>query len=494
MSRRSFVKGALLLSAASLLCKALSAVFKIPLDKFFIGAEGIAIYQSAYSIFNWMLAVGGTGIPMAVSNLVADSGEEDAARIRSSALVLVTGVGIAVAGALFVFARPVARFISGDGAEFLAIRVMAPAIVFLGVVSAYKGYFQGRGNMLPSAVSQMLDSLCKVGVGLGVCALLVPRGIGTAAAGAMAGVTAGTVCGAAALLIAGKKYISVRRAPTLGFMGRIVMMSVPVTLGAAGFACVMLADTLTVQKILTGAGMAAGEAKAQFGYLTRAFTIYNLPATVISAVTMSVAPASAEAHRDGDGGLLRGNAVSAVRMVMFISMPCMLGAVSFHSEIMELLYKGGAHSEPLMFTGVLMLLIPFTQVISGILQATGCVWKPIALLGLTVGVKTGLNFLLVPAVGVSGAPLATVIAYAVSCAAFVLLFYRHLGFSLPAGVIFRPLAAAGIAVLVGRGVYALMRGSLGFLTAVAVTGAVYLVLAVALKAVDLSEFKKKRSV
>ncbi len=494
MSRRNFVKGALLLSAASLVCKALSALFKIPLDRFFIGPEGIAIYQSAYSIFNWMLAVGATGIPMAVSNLVADSDEETAAGIRSSALALVTGIGLLVGGLLFVFARPVAEFISEGGKSFLAIRVMAPGIAFLGVVSAYKGYFQGRGNMLPSAVSQMADSLCKVGVGLGVCALVVSGGTSVGAAGAMVGVTAGTFFGALTLIIAAKKYISVTRRPSLGLMGRIIMMSVPVTLGAAGFACIMLADTLTVQNILRWSGMTADEAAAQFGYLTRAFTVYNLPATLISAVTVSVAPASAEAYSQGDRTLLRENSVSAVKMVMFISAPCMMGVLGFHREIMELLYKGGAYSEPLMFTGILMAVIPFTQVISGILQATGCVWRPIVLLGFIVVAKAGLNFVFVPSMGASGAPLAAVIVYGVACLAYGLMFYRHLGFGLPASSILRPLAAAAGAVICGRAVYGFLSGTVGFLAAAVVTAAVYLALALAIKAVDISDLKRKKGV
>ena len=493
MSRQSFVRGAILLSAASLLSKALSAVFKIPLDRFFIGAEGIAIYQSAYTIFNWMLAVGGTGIPMAVSNLVADSDEETAAGIRSSALWLVTGAGVIIGGLLFIFAGPVAAFIAGDAPAFYAIRVMAPAIAFLGIVSAYRGYFQGRGNMLPSAVSQIADSFCKAGVGLGVCALLVSRGNRIAAAGAMSGVTVGTILGACVLLAAGRKYITVRRPPSAELMRKIVMLSIPVTLGAAGFACVMLSDTLTVQNILTRSGFSPAESEAQFGYLTRAFMVYNLPAALISAVTVSVAPASAEAFRRDDRELLHRNAVSAVKIIMFVSVPCMLGVVSFPKEILELLYKGGAHSEPLVFTGILMLLIPFTQVLSGILQATGCVWKPIGLLGLTVGVKTVLNFILIPEMGVMGAPFATVIAYGMACVAFIYLFRRHMGFGFPVGVLLRPVLAAAVGVLCGKGVYALKSTALGFLAAVTVTAAVYLVLAVLLKAVDISMIKRDKN-
>ncbi len=492
MSGRSFVRGALILSAASLLCKALSALFKIPLDRFLIGPDGLAVYQSAYSIYNWMLAVGATGIPIAVSNLVADSDETGAAGIRSSALALVTGAGALIGGLLFVFARPIAEFIGEGGSAFLGIRVMAPAIMFLGIISSYKGYFQGRGNMLPSAVSQIVDSLCKALAGLGICALMLPYGTPAAAAGAMGGVTLGTVMGASVLLIFGKKYITLRRPPSRKLMWRIVTMSVPVTLGAAGFACIMLADTLTVQRILTASGMTPGAAEVQFGYLNRAVMIYNLPATLISAVSMSVAPACAEACRNGDMELLRNNTVSALRLILFISAPCMLGVMCFPNEIISLLFGGTGGGEALMFTGLLMLLVPFTQVLSGILQATGCVWKPIWVLLFTVGLKTVLNFVFVPVMGVAGAPFGAAFAYLVGSAALVLLFYRHHGFGFPVGTVIRPLTAAGAGAVCGRLLYGLLGvGTANFLVSAAVMGAVYVVLAFLIKAVDPKTLRKK---
>ncbi len=493
MSGRSFVRGALILSAASLLCKALSALFKIPLDRFLIGPDGLAVYQSAYSIYNWMLAVGATGIPIAVSNLVADSDEEGAAGIRSSALALVTGAGLLVGGLLFIFARPIAEFISEGGSAFLGIRVMAPGIAFLGIISSYKGYFQGRGNMLPSAVSQIADSLCKALAGLGICALMLPLGTPAAAAGAMGGVTLGSFMGAAVLLIYGKKYIDVHRRPSGRLMWRIVTMSVPVTLGAAGFACIMLADTLTVQRILTVSGLTPGAAEVQFGYLNRAVMIYNLPATLISAVSMSVAPACAEACRVGDRALLKSNTVSALRLIFFISAPCMLGVMCFSNEVISLLFGGSGGGEALLFTGLLMLLVPFTQVLSGILQATGCVWKPIWVLLFTILLKTVLNFVFVPVMGVAGAPFGAAMAYVVGSVALVLLFYRHHGFLFSVGTVLRPVAAAAVGVICGRLVYGgfFGRTDMGFLIAAAVTGAVYLVTAFLLKAVDLNMLRKK---
>lgn len=493
MSRRKFVKGAVILSAASLLCKALSAVFKIPLDRIFIGPEGIAIYQNANTIYNWILAIAATGIPLAVSNMVADSDDDTAAEIRSSAMWSVTAAGIATGVFLFAFAPSIASRIAGGGygPATYAIRTMAPAAAFLGIVSAYKGYFQGVGNMLPSALSQIADSLCKAVMGLLICSMLMPKGIEIATAGAMCGVTFGTALGGVVLLVMGKKYIKVYKKPKLGTVKKIIVLSIPVTLGAAGFSCMMMADNFTVQSILVGLGNTVEESTAMFGHLTRAFMIYNLPATLISAITVSVAPACAEDMKNGSRELLREHSCSAMKMLSLVSVPCMVGAICFSKEILSLLYVKTAYNELLMFTGILMVLIPFTQVISGILQATGCVWKPIIVLGVTVLIKIGLNFVLIPGMGIIGAPFATVAAYAVGCGAFVYLFGTHMGFGIPIGIFLRPLAAALAGAAVGRMVFSLLRQTAwAFLAGAAVMAVIYAVLAIVLRAVTLDDLKR----
>ncbi len=482
MSRRSFIKGAAILSAASLAAKALSAVFKIPLDRWFIGPEGIAVYQNAYNIYNWLLAVAATGIPLAVSNMVADSGEDEAAEIRSSAMWLVTALCAVAAVGLFVFAKPLAVWIAGGGSgqAALSIRVMSVGVLFLGVGSAYKGYFQGRGDMTPSAVSQVADSLLKACVGLAICAMLVPKGIETAAAGAMSGVAAGSAVGAAILVIMGKRRIKVYRRPSLNRAKKIAAFAIPVTLGASGFSCMMLVDNFTVQKILVSSGCSVSAATELFGHLTRAFMIYNLPATLIAAVTVSVAPACAEAARQGGEAQMRENVNSASAMLSLVSAPCLFGCLFFSDEILRFLYGGEVHGDVLVFVGALMLLIPFTQVISGILQATGSVWPPIAALGATMAVKLTLNYVLTPRMGVSGAALASVIAYLLCAAVLARLFRLRMGFGLRAGAFAPPLLAAAFAGLAGRAVYALTDGgSLGFLVGAGVMALVYAALMLA---------------
>ena len=146
-----------------------------------------------------------------------------------------------------------------------------------------------------------------------------------------------------------------------------------------------------------------------FGYLTRANTVYNLPATIITAFTASAVPALAIAR--GDKKLLGENAVKAVKLIFLAAFPCGLGMIFFSREIIELLYSSASYSALLALAGVMVFIMPYVQTTTAMLQTVGKVWSPIAVSGCAVLVKAVLNFLLIKHLGIYGAPIATVLAF-----------------------------------------------------------------------------------
>ena len=203
MKKQSFVTGAAIMAAASMLCKILSAVFKIPLDRFFLHEDGIAVFQSASAIYNVFLAICVTGIPIALSSLIARADEKEASVLFKSTLYTVTAFCIVCASLMFVFSEKIAILLSGGGDALAspALKISALALPFLGVISASRGFFQGKSNMMPSALSQISESFIKAVLGTLVCALVVAGGISYGAAGAMAGVSLGAVSSAVILYV-----------------------------------------------------------------------------------------------------------------------------------------------------------------------------------------------------------------------------------------------------------------------------------------------------
>lgn len=426
IKKQSFLYGAAVLAVASVLCKIMSAAMKIPLDRFFLHEEGIAVYQSAYSIYNVFLAICVTGIPIALSSLVASSDDDRAEILAKSTKVLVTVFCAVGAVCLFLFARPIATLLSGGGEPeaALSMQVLAPALLVMGIISSRRGYFQGKCTMTPSACSQLAESFIKVVVGIAVCAFTVRWGISHGAFGAMCGVSLGAVVSAVILELYYRKNVKTKVKTDLGAAIKVVKLSLPMTLGAFGFTGVMLIDSLTTSKILALDGIAQLERLKMFGYLTRANTIYNLPATIITAITASAVPAVSAAIAQGQKDALRENSLRAIKLIFIVAFPCALGMMLFPKEILNLLYLGSSHHMLLVLTGIMILILPYIQVATAMLQALGRVWTPI---WVTVGallLKLLLNFVLVKAFGIEGAPLATIVAFVPAFVINTVLLFR----------------------------------------------------------------------
>ncbi len=473
--KQSFVTGAAVLAAASVLCKLMSAVFKIPLDRFFLHEDGIAVYQSVCSVYNVFLAICVTGIPIALSGIIARSDDASAADYCFTAFVFVSAFCAVSAVLLFAFAEPIALHLAGGGITpaACAIRASAPALLVMGVISSCRGYFQGRGNMMPSALSQLTESFMKAVLGIAICALLIGGGIEKGAMGAMAGVSAGAVCSAAVLLFLMKRQRLPRGRFSRKKAAEILKLSVPVTLGAFGFTAVMLTDTLTVTNILADCGFGITERLSLFGYLTRANTVYNLPATVITSVTASIFPVISSARMNGEKSAVAEQISRAIRLIFLVSLPCSFGLALFAPQIFLLLYSTGKHADLLILIGLLVLIMPYFQTTTGMLQAMDCVWKPIFACIGAVTVKLALNYILIPRIGIEGALASTVAAFAAAAAVNTVILKSVSLFDRCSVSIVKMLVCAAAACFSARLIYMLVPKIPVLIAAIVLAAALY---------------------
>lgn len=480
-----------MLAAASILCKIMSAALKIPLDRFFLHEEGIAVYQSAYSIYNVFLAICVTGIPIALSSMIASSKEEAAASLAKSTFALVSLFSFVCAICLFVFAQPLARLLSGGGSPVAAtsLKVLSPALMVMGVISSRRGYFQGKGMMTPSAMSQLAESAAKVFLGIGICSLIYKTGIRYGSAGAIAGVTIGAFASAAILEISFRKSKPLKGKTDVKMALSVLRLSVPMTLGAFAFTAVMLTDTLTVPGLLAKGGFEEAERLKLFGYLTRANTVYNLPATIITAFTASAVPAIAAVKSDHNK--LSENSVRAIKLVFLASLPCGLGMMLFSGEILSLLYKTAYHWQLLALCGGMVIIMPLVQTTTAMLQTLGRIWQPIAVSVCAVAVKVVLNYVLVENIGVEGAPLATIMAFVPAAVINCIMLSGKVKLRGAFSVTVKLSLCALIACGGARLIYSVGSGPLFFLGAMTFAAVAYIVLVVVIKCITKDEIKIK---
>ncbi|NPV92631.1 MAG: polysaccharide biosynthesis protein [Firmicutes bacterium] len=457
MARQSFLHGALVLTLAGLISKVLGVLYRIPFARF-IGAEGIGLYQMAYPIYSLVLALSTAGVPVAISMLVAEKrarGDHAGAnRVFWLALVLLSFTGLLMTWILVRSAGYLAVRVLHDPRAYYPLLVISPAIFLGAVMSVFRGFFQGRQVMGPTARSQVLEQVVRVGTILALSWWLLPLGIEFAAAGA----TFGAVTGAAAGLLV--LVFSFRRGGTSGgfylgepegkltTMRRLFGLAVPISLGALVMPVAQTLDAFVVPLRLQDAGYSISEATQLFGQLSgMAGTLINLPSVLTIALATALVPMISGAVVHGRTEAIVSRLDGVIKLTLLLCLPVSVGFYLLSGPICGLLYNLPAAGVPLQALAPAVLFLGLYQVTAAVLQGLGKPGKPMRNLILAAILKLAVNYYLVgqPLFGIRGAALATGLAFAFASGMNLVALYRELRYRVPwETVLLKPLAAVTI--------------------------------------------------
>ena len=494
----TFFGGAAILAVGILVVKLIGMFYKIPLLNI-IGEQGSADFNNAYNIYSVLLTISTAGLPVAVSKLVSEADalgrRNQVRRTFRLALALFLILGVLSFLVMFFGSEQLAGLMN-DSMAAPGIRALAPAVICVGCLSAFRGYAQGHGSMTPTAVSQIIEALCKLTVGLGLAYWLVGHGADAshAAAGAITGVTVGTIVALAYMLM--NFLITRSQEPQLAddrpdepstILKHLLMIAVPITISSSMVGIVTVIDTSLVQGQLQRAllenqdtwtlyqdfvdftslkealsawqaalpdGSAvsmslldqyAAQAEALrdqqaaltdlqsaslelhaalenisrtlYGNYSGALNIYNLPTSLMAAVTAAVIPAvsGALARRDRRGaGRITG---SALRISALAACPMAVGLFVLGEPIMALIFPNlnPQLAGPLLSTlGLATLFVCMMLVCNSILQAHGFVSLPVIIMvaGGVVRIITNYNVVIQPTIGIYGAPMGNILCFA----------------------------------------------------------------------------------
>ena len=472
---------------AAVVVKLIGLFYKIPLLNI-IGEQGTADFGNAYNIYAVLLTISTAGLPVAVSKLVSEANalgrQNQVRRTFRLAMALFLTLGVLSFLVMFFCADQLAGLMH-DSMAAPGIKALAPAVICVGCLSAFRGYAQGHGRMTPTAVSQIIEALCKLTVGLGLAYWLVKHGADAshAAAGAITGVTVGTIVALAYMLM---NFLITRGregnlsddqpddAPAI--LKNLLMIAVPITISSSMVGIVTVIDSSLVQgqlqrallenpdtwalyqgivdftdleqalkawkaalpqggevtmalleQSMAGQGGQAeaalalhttleGISRTLYGNYNGALNIYNLPTSLMAAVTAAVIPAvsGALARRDRRGaGRITG---SALRITALVACPMAVGLYVLGKPIMALIFPSlnADLAGPLLSTlGLATLFVCMMLVCNSILQAHGFVNLPVAIM-LMGGVKIFTNYhvVVVPSMGIYGAPMGNILCFA----------------------------------------------------------------------------------
>ncbi|HOB28607.1 MAG: polysaccharide biosynthesis protein [Dethiobacteria bacterium] len=427
-SHSRFIRGAVILAVAGVAVRFIGAIMKIWLVRI-IGDGGIGLYQMAYPIYSTLLAISTAGIPVAISKLVAEnitvSDYRGAMRVFRIALLILTLTGLVISLLLFFTADTIVRIAKIDPRSVYAIMAIAPAIFFVTVMSALRGFFQGQQYMLPTAASQMIEQVGRAVVSLLLAVALLPRGLEYAAAGAAFGTVAGGFLGLLLLL-----PIYYRRRPAFmkqaqaqrrtdpqaagQIIYRIFSLAIPITFGSLIMPLLSLIDQLIVPGRLKAIGLTQQRATALYGQLTgMAGSIVYFPNVVTLALSMSLVPAISEALVLRNKALVRNRTAVSIKLTALFSIPAAVGLYQLATPVIVLLFGLNNIEAGYALAYMSWSVIPLGLYVSttGILQGLGKTLTPVVNMALGGVVKAILAWYLtaIPSLHIGGAALGSVI-------------------------------------------------------------------------------------
>lgn len=453
--KQNYMHGAAILTVGVIIMKVLGFFYKVPLNNI-LGNEGFGIFISAYNIYNIFFTLATAGLPVALSRLVAEADahgrvkqEEKTFRV---ALATFAVMGVIFSLILYLFPNWLAASYLENPDAALSIRAMAPAILLVCIVSAYRGYCQGNGNMIPTTVDEVLEVLFKVIPGLIITSALVRahKALPACSAGAMLGVATGSVVSLAYMIIYKHRHYDVLAAPfTAGEMAEgaqseegptdssakivrdLLVIGVPIALGASVLAILNSLDAKFCMNRLQRAAMFSYvDAKVLYGVYGSAQNFFNLPAALITPLTISIVPAISGAFKRGARDEAAKISEDSMRISAVIAMPMGVGLSVMSFPIMMGFYTDDHPAGPglLAIMGVASFFVCMLLMENAVLQASGK--EKYTMITMIVGgvVKIMVNWVLVAQreINIYGAPIGTLISYVVMCVMNFIFMSRQL--------------------------------------------------------------------
>lgn len=449
IKKQSFMEGAAVLIIAHLVVKIIGACFKIPLANI-LQETGMAFFTRAYNLYAAMFVMATAGLPVAVSKMVSESLAKknfgESKKILRAAVLLLTGIGVIGTCVLYFGARPFAEGAFNSPGSYLSIVAISPAILFISVLSAFRGYFQGHSNMIPTAYSEVIESVLKLVVGLLGAYFLMKVSVEVASAGAVFGVTLGAL--SALLFLVFFYYKNKKNSPTYNTVearstGKIFVtllsIAIPITIGAAVMSLTNVIDTFMIGNRLQainvtpeifntlteffgvsandaviGSNISSDAADVLYGsYSGYAMSLFNLPPSIVTSISMSIVPAISAALAIKNQSQAKLLTESSIRITTTFALPCAIGMSVLSAPILTCLYNNARAQDTLTILSLAIIFVCIVSVSTAILQASGHVYIPVRNMIIGGIFKAISNYVLiaVPSLNIGGAPISTFFCY-----------------------------------------------------------------------------------
>ncbi|MBE6718620.1 MAG: polysaccharide biosynthesis protein [Ruminococcaceae bacterium] len=509
--------GVVILTFANILVKVIGLLYKIPLHNL-LGDEGMGYFNAAYKIYTMFYMVSTAGLPVAVSIMISSArtkgNRNEVKMIFKSALTLFLVIGALGTSIMMIGSHGFAGLMKNDPA-YVCILAIAPTLFFICICSAIRGYFQGYQNMLPTAVSEVLESLGKFILGILFATYAMNKGysLPVVAAFALLGLTIGVVVGTLYIVIHRVLFKSeeydaefvVDNSAPVRKMGQIIKalfaIAIPISISSSVMSVADAIDSIVIQRTLQTVSYTAKEATALFGnYSTLAVSLYNLPPVLIYPISCAIVPYISSALAENDKEKAKGVMTSSLKIASLISIPSALGLSVLSKPILGLLFSDGESvkkAAPLLSVlAIAVFFVGMLSVTNAILQANRHERMPIISMisGAVVKVSASylfMRFVLPSGYEMFGAPIGTVFCYMTIAILNFIFISKKIGLVPNFTEVFaKPFFAAVPCAVMAMLTYVLLDGvheKIATLAAIAVAILVYLIAVLLFKAITKEE-------
>ncbi len=448
-SKQNFIKGTIILMLANAISKILGAIFKIPLT-YVLHEEGMAIFNTAMNVYSMVLSFIISGFPLGFSRLLSTEFALNNHRtvkktVKISALIFAV-LGL-IGSLILYFGADFFAYAMKDPKATLAIKVISPSVFLVAFGNVTKCYFQGSVNMIPTAISQVIESFVRLILGFGVALYLNNTLIEITSAGAISGITIGELIATLVLFL---MFIpSNKKLTNLGELksNKMIIHSIfevafPMLICSLVSCGINLVDTATIRNSLLNIKftpdnvnlfllryssytthfdaltqtlkMTIDGARWLYGaYSGYALTIFNLPMGLISALTASIFPVISGAFATKNIYLARKTLLSALQITVILILPCALMISLFSNEILNLLFKNTASAHLLTMLSPALIFMCISNIFIVTLHSMGKIFEPFlySLIGMIIKLIANIFLIPMPIFNISGAIIGSTLAY-----------------------------------------------------------------------------------
>ena len=426
--KQNFLQGTALLAMATAIVKVIGALYKIPLNAI-IGEQGFGYFNTAYEIYNVLLMISTAGLPVAMSRMISQANSlkhyNQVRRVYNTARGIFLALGVTGTLLMTLFCRQLAVFQNQPDA-WAAIGCLGPCVLLICIMSTFRGFFQGQSNMLPTSISQVLEAVVKLIVGIvaAFALLKITGSVALAAGGAILGVTASCLVSSIYLFGCFRKVYP--QLPETEDTPRsfsdtakgLLIIAIPITLGSAGLQFLTMLETKIYMGRLLALGYSQAAADTMRGIYGMTQTIFNMPCSFITPITISIIPAITAQLTTCNDAEAKATEESAARITGLISMPCAFGLALLAEPVTALL--GGYTGDNLILATRLMTVLGFSimfnavvLVTTAIMQAHGYAGRPVVNMLIGGLLKLAAVYMLTgnPNIGIVGTPVGTLLCY-----------------------------------------------------------------------------------